>query len=73
MGVRGRMVGCVLDLFCWQTAHPSTYLHTKDARSGHQNSEATSWWVFKYPGWPAVSWSWQQAGMARWREGSEGM
>ena len=42
IGVRGGTVGCVLDLFCWQTAHPSTYLCTKDARPGHQNLEATS-------------------------------
>ena len=47
MGVRGGMVGCVLDLLCWQTTHPSTYLHMKDARPGHQNSEATSWQVFR--------------------------
>ena len=40
---KGGMVGCVLDLFCWQMAHPSTYLWTKAARPGHQNSEATSW------------------------------
>ena len=42
MGVRGEMVECMLDLLCWQTAHPLTYLHTKDARPGHQNLEVTS-------------------------------
>ena len=42
IGMRGGTVGCVLDLLCWQTVHPLTYLHMKDARPGHQNSEATS-------------------------------
>ena len=42
MGVRGGMVGCVLDLLCWQTTYPSTYLRMKNARPGHQNSEVTS-------------------------------
>ena len=46
-GVRDGMVGCVLDLLCWQTTHPSTYLCMKDARPGHQNSEVMSWWVFR--------------------------
>ena len=38
----GGTVGCVLDLFCSQIMHPSTYFHTKDARPGHQNSKVTS-------------------------------
>ena len=42
MEVRGGMVGCVLDLFCWQIVQPLTYFHTKDARPGHQNLEATN-------------------------------
>ena len=42
MGVRGGRVGYLLDLFCWQIAQSSTYFHTKDVRSGHQNLEVTS-------------------------------
>ena len=42
MGDKGGTVGCVLTLFCWQRAQPSTYRQMKEASPGHQNSVATS-------------------------------
>ena len=53
IGDNGGMVGCVLALFYWHLAQPSTYRRTKEARPGHQNSAVTSWQVFSKPGWPA--------------------
>ena len=55
IGDNGGTVGCVLALFCWHLAQPSMYRQTKEARPSHQNSAATSWWVFRKPGWPADS------------------
>ena len=54
MGDNRGTVGCVLVLFCWHLAQPSMYRRTKEARPGHQNSAATSWRVFRRPGWPVT-------------------
>ena len=43
IGVRGGTMRCMLDLFCWQMAHSSTYFWTKAPRPGHQNLEVMSW------------------------------
>ena len=55
IGDKEDMVGCVLTLFCWQVAQPSTYRRTKEASPGHQNSAATSCRVLRKPGWPVDS------------------
>ena len=69
---QGGIVGYVLTLFCWQMAQPSMYQWMKEASPSHQNSAATNWRVFRKPGWPADSWSWQHSRMAWWRESSAG-
>ena len=50
MGMRGGGVGWVFALFCWQVAHPLTYLQMKVASLGHQNSVVTSCLIFNTPG-----------------------
>ena len=55
IGDKGGTVGCVLTLFCWRVAQPSTYWRTKEVSPGHQNSAATNWQVFRKPGWLADS------------------
>ena len=42
MGESGGMTGCVLALFCWQTAQPATKLLTNTERPGHQKSHSNS-------------------------------
>ena len=58
MGTSSGVIRWVFTLFCWHTAHLSTYFQTKEASPDHQNSVETSWQVFKTPGCPAVGWSW---------------
>ena len=73
IGDKGGMVGCVLTLFCWQVAHPSTYRWTNEASPGHQNFTAMSCRVLRKPGWPVDSWSWHRLRMAWQRESSAGI
>ena len=47
IGARGGVVGWVIVLFCWQTAHPVTNLVTKTERPGHQKSHSTTALVWK--------------------------
>ena len=47
---RGGVVGWVIILFCWHTAHPETNLETKTERPGHQKSCSTTSLVQKHPG-----------------------
>ena len=56
---RGGIVGWVLVLFCWQGTHPSTNFYFMNwAIPGHQCPAVMSCLVLRYPGWPAVWWSW---------------
>ena len=47
IGARGGVVGWVIILFCWQTAHLVTNWETKTERLGHQKSRSTMALVWK--------------------------
>ncbi len=58
MGCSGALVGHVLILFCWQSAHPFTYSIMSFRMFGHQYLWLTSWFVLLIPGCPYTGKSW---------------
>src|SRR6266702_5315950 len=52
IGCNGALVGCVLILFRWHSAHPFTYSMTSFRMLGHQYLQLINWFVLLMPGCP---------------------
>ena len=58
IGCSGALVGRVLILFRWHSAHPFTYSMTSFRMFGHQYLRLVSWFILLIPGCPYTGESW---------------